>query len=127
MKVFKKKAQSTLEYGIIVAVVVGALLAMQVYMKRGVQGRARSSIDSIGEQYSAGITTSKYITEAEKSETKELIGTDGTFSGIGSKGVTFSQVTTAGKATKKAVGNNAENIKGLSKEKLLKKQGSLFD
>ena len=57
-----KKGQSTLEYAIIIAVVVAALLAMQVYIKRGVQGKLRSSTDDIGEQYSPGITTGAYTT-----------------------------------------------------------------
>ncbi len=34
-----RKAQSTLEYAILVAVVVAALITMRTYMKRGVQGK----------------------------------------------------------------------------------------
>jgi len=49
----KIKGQSTLEYALIVAVVVGGLLAMQIYMKRGVQGKLRESTDQIGEQFDA--------------------------------------------------------------------------
>lgn len=52
-----KKGQSTLEYGIIIAVVVAALIAMQTYLKRGVQGRLKQASDDIGEQYSPGYTT----------------------------------------------------------------------
>ncbi len=44
-------AQSVIEYAITVAVVVGALLAIQVYFKRGVQGRLRDNVDNIGKQY----------------------------------------------------------------------------
>ena len=47
-----QKGQSILEYAILVVVVVGALLAMQWYMKGGYQGRLRSASDDIGEQYS---------------------------------------------------------------------------
>ena len=53
----KRKAQSTLEYALIIAVVVGALVAMQVYVKRGLQGRYKSAADDMGEQYSPGYTT----------------------------------------------------------------------
>jgi len=53
-----KKAQSTLEYAVVIVCVVAALLAIQVYIKRGIQGRLRSSADSIGEQYAPGNTTS---------------------------------------------------------------------
>jgi hypothetical protein len=47
------KGQSTLEYAVIIAVVVGALLAIQIYMKRGIQGKLRDSTDQIGEQFDA--------------------------------------------------------------------------
>ncbi len=50
----KQKGQSTLEYAMIVAVVVAGLFAMQIYMKRGVQGKLRSSTDEIGAQFEAG-------------------------------------------------------------------------
>jgi len=71
----RRRAQSTLEYAVVVAVVVGALLAMQYYMKRGVQGKLRESTDSIGEQYSAGNMTSKYSTEQlAEMKTKETFG-----------------------------------------------------
>lgn len=47
-----KKGQTTLEYAVIIAVIVAALLAMQVYFKRGVQGRIRQASDDIGRAYS---------------------------------------------------------------------------
>ena len=47
-----RRGQSTLEYVVLVAVVIAALLAMRVYMKRGVSGKLKSSTDSIGAQYS---------------------------------------------------------------------------
>ena len=53
----KRRAQSTLEYALMIAVVVGALIAMQVYVKRGLQGKLKDSTDQIGEQYSPGFTT----------------------------------------------------------------------
>ena len=45
-----RKAQSTVEYAVLIAVVAGALLAMQIYMKRGAMGKLRSSTDQIGDQ-----------------------------------------------------------------------------
>lgn len=41
----KKKAQSTAEYVIILGLVVGAVVAMQTYVKRGLQGRIRDAVD----------------------------------------------------------------------------------
>jgi Flp pilus assembly pilin Flp len=48
--------QTTLEYAVIIAVVVAALVAMQIYMKRGVEGKLRDSTDKIGEQFEASNT-----------------------------------------------------------------------
>lgn len=56
------KGQSTLEYAIIITVVIGALLAMQIYMKRGLEGKLKDSTNNIGDQYSAGKITSAYTT-----------------------------------------------------------------
>jgi len=51
-----RHAQSTLEYALLISVVVGGLLTMQNYLKRSVQGRLQASADEIGEQYSPGLT-----------------------------------------------------------------------
>lgn len=53
-----KKAQSTLEYAVLVAIVVAALLSMQIYIKRGLQGGFRVSADNFGEQYAPKHTSS---------------------------------------------------------------------
>lgn len=50
----KRKAQSTLEYAVLIIIVIGALLSIQTYIKRGVQGRLRQASDDIGDQYSVG-------------------------------------------------------------------------
>ena len=49
-----KKAQNTMEYAIIIAVVVGALSGMQLYMKRGMQGNLKDGMDKIPSQVGAG-------------------------------------------------------------------------
>lgn len=60
---FKRiKGQSTLEYALIIAVVVGALLAMQIYMKRGMEGRMRKAADDIGQQFEAEKTYVEHTT-----------------------------------------------------------------
>lgn len=46
-----------MEYAVIVACVVGALVAMSVYVKRAMQGRLRQSADELGEQYAPKNTT----------------------------------------------------------------------
>ena len=56
LKKKKMKGQSTLEYAVLIIIVIGALLSIQIYIKRGVQGRLKSATDDIGEQYSPGNT-----------------------------------------------------------------------
>ncbi len=45
------KGQTVLEYVLIFIIVAGALLAMQNYILRGVQGQWKASTDDLGEQY----------------------------------------------------------------------------
>jgi hypothetical protein len=66
----KMKGQSTLEYAVLIIIVIGALLSIQVYIKRGVQGRLRSAADDIGDQYSVGNTNSR-VTTTVKSNTRD--------------------------------------------------------
>jgi hypothetical protein len=58
----KTKGQSTLEYAVLIIIVIGALLSIQVYIKRGVQGRLKSATDDIGDQYSPGNTNVHMLT-----------------------------------------------------------------
>lgn len=113
------KGQSTLEYAMIIAVVVGAILAMNVYVRRGVQGKLRESIDSVGAQYSAGNVQSTYTTEqTEAFKTKETFGLaedEKTFS----QGVSYQKVVTPAEVKRSAEGDAAEKItKKLSEETL---------
>jgi hypothetical protein len=43
-----KKAQSTAEYAILIGLVVAALLAMQVYVKRGLNAKMKDATDAFG-------------------------------------------------------------------------------
>jgi len=116
----KRKGQSTLEYAILIAIIVAALLAMQIYIKRGIQGKLRSSADSIGEQYSAGNMTSKYTTEqVGEMKTNETFGL--TDAGTGrAKGVSRYNVTQAAEIDRTATGADAEKVtQTLSNETLV--------
>ena len=70
----KRKAQSTLEYGVVIAVIVAGLVAMQTYIKRGVQGRLRQASDDIGEQFSPGYTTGTTTTTTTVNSTENVVG-----------------------------------------------------
>ncbi len=47
-----KSGQSVLEYAILMVIIIAALLTLQTYIKRGIQGRLQSATDDIGDQYS---------------------------------------------------------------------------
>ena len=70
----QKRGQSTLEYAVLIVVIIGALLTIQVYIKRGVQGRLKSAADDIGDQYSDGnmnlVKTTARNTITEETDTR---------------------------------------------------------
>jgi hypothetical protein len=43
----KRKGQSTAEYAIVIGLVIGAAVAMQVYVKRGLQGKVKDATDYV--------------------------------------------------------------------------------
>lgn len=63
MKKIEKNGQSILEYTILIAVIIGSLTIMRVYIKRGYQGRLKQDVDGLGQQYSPGHTTSVIETQ----------------------------------------------------------------
>ncbi len=77
----KNKGQSAVEYTILIIIVIGALLSIQVYIKRGLSGRLKQAADDIGDQYSDGNTNYVMITNVSsrtldtfiKGETKSLM------------------------------------------------------
>lgn len=72
-----RRAQAMLEYGVLICIIVAALIAMQVYFKRAVQGKVRGAADEIsgGTAYAPGLTgvntlISKQIDERSNSITE---------------------------------------------------------
>ena len=55
------RGQSVIEYAVLIAIVVAALVAMRIYMTRGVEGYLRGSVDE-EQQFIPGSTTYKYTT-----------------------------------------------------------------
>lgn len=66
----RAKAQSTLEYVVLLGFVVAALIAMGVYMKRATEGQLRGATDRVGEQYDAKNTSSAYNTVSSLNQTE---------------------------------------------------------
>lgn len=82
-----QKAQSTLEYAMIIAIVAGGLIAMQIYMKRGIEGKVKESADSIGQQFDAGNTEITFTTNRSGTSVQETTtGITKVYSGDSGKG-----------------------------------------
>jgi hypothetical protein len=67
-----RRAQSTVEYALVIACVIAALLAMRAYVARGIQGRLRSEADQLGQQYAPGRTTSSISTTYSSHTTSDV-------------------------------------------------------
>lgn len=64
-KQYKDGGQSIIEYTMFIAVVVLALLAMQVYLKRGLQGKIKDMADQVSTVlYNPNTTESNFTTRA---------------------------------------------------------------
>src|SRR3989338_370618 len=46
-----RRGQTALEYIVLLIIVMGALLAISNYFKRGLQGRWKAAMDDMGDQY----------------------------------------------------------------------------
>lgn len=47
----KATGQSITEFITLITIVIAVFVAMQIYIKRGIQGRWKAAIDDLGEQY----------------------------------------------------------------------------
>lgn len=81
----KRNGQSTLEYAVLIALVVGGLLAMQIYMKRGSMGKLKAAADDLGSQFqpdqsswniTSKVTTSRTQTTVEDGSSGEAVNSD---------------------------------------------------
>ena len=84
----RQKGQSTLEYAILIIIIIGALLSIQVYIKRGVQGRLKSATDDIGDQFSPGNTN------VVKTMTTSSVSKDTFNSGVTQSTLLVDEITT---------------------------------
>lgn len=73
----EKNGQTTLEYAILIVIVIAALFTIQTYVKRGMQGRLKSATDDIGDQFSPGNTQATTVTTTKGHTVQDTFGTDG--------------------------------------------------
>lgn len=55
-----KKGQNTAEYAILIALIIGAAITIQTYVKRGIQGRFKDEVDNMAAETSDLGTTKQY-------------------------------------------------------------------
>ena len=80
MKLRTRTGQSAVEYAVMIAVVIAALLALNIYIKRGFMGRYRSYGDQAGSQFSfangtTNVTENIVSSRNENTSSKGLINT----------------------------------------------------
>lgn len=87
-----KKAQSTAEYVIVLGLIVAAVLAMQTYVKKGLQGRMKDATDYVGSEGQGVFVTKQYDPYYLKSSFQDESST--TSSESGEEGDVLSRDTT---------------------------------
>jgi len=56
-----RRGQTTVEYILLVTIILGAFLTMGHYFKRGIQGRWKAAVDDLGDQYDPRTTNSRVL------------------------------------------------------------------
>lgn len=70
----KTRAQSVVEYLALMAIVLGAFIGAGTYLKRGLQGRWKTSMDGVGDQYDPRVADTDVV-ESISSATNTRITT----------------------------------------------------
>ncbi len=64
-----EKGQHIVEYSILIALIISALVIMQVYIKRAYQGRLKQEAEEVGQQYSPRHTNAVTTTSIRSNST----------------------------------------------------------
>ena len=67
-----RKGQSVIEFTVLLVIVIGVFIAMQFYVKRGMQGRWKSSLDDFGEQYDPRLTNANVVTRILQNSSTQI-------------------------------------------------------
>jgi len=83
INIFGKKGQNTAEYAIVIALVIAAAIAMQTYVKRGIQGRVHDASDRYIDKIAGttdwdGIGGNRTVATARKQYEPEKLSTQST-------------------------------------------------
>ena len=72
MRRANKRAQTTAEYAVLLGLVIAAVLAMQVYVKRSLQGKIKEQADEVGNQYEPYYLSSDFTSNRDGSQSSTL-------------------------------------------------------
>jgi len=75
---YNRKAQTILEYTVVLIIIIGVLIAMKNYIKRGIQGRWKSATDDFGEQYDPTSVNSNILYATQANDQSIIYITNGT-------------------------------------------------
>ena len=67
-----RNGQSTMEFALLIAVLVAALIAIQIFMKRGIMGKLRENTEQIGAQFEPHSATWNYTTKINGTQNEGL-------------------------------------------------------
>jgi hypothetical protein len=102
-----RKGQSTAEYAIVIGLVIAAVMAMQVYVKRGIQAKLKDASDT-----NVVVTGSDYgVNSVEQYEPQYLSSSAGMVSTRNAIGVTT--VSTGGGVKREITGNETSTRTGI--------------
>ncbi len=83
----KCRGQTILEYTVILIIILGVMIAMKDYVKRGIQGRWKSSADDFGDQYDPQFINAN-ITYATQVNAQSIVTAENGSSNSGINGTT---------------------------------------
>lgn len=89
---FNRKGQNIAEYSILIALVIAAAVAMQVYVKRGIQGRVADAVDyapvTMTESGNALTFNTKQYEPYYQESSSQVVSNRGLQEAVGVSGVT---------------------------------------
>jgi len=72
-----KKGQTTIEYILLLVIVIGSFIAIQNYLKRGMQGRWRDAVDTLGDQYDPRYANTSILHTLDSTTQTDIIALEG--------------------------------------------------
>lgn len=80
IKLKERKAQSITEYAVLMGIIVLAIVLTQVYLKRSIQGKFKSTADDLGEQFTTGRNYTLQTVQQSMRNDKTAVGDNLTLS-----------------------------------------------